>query len=234
MKFSSVLSMALLGSLVLMTGCVSKTVAPTNSGFFKSYEGLDGDNGKFEKSLIDISSDAEFSQYENIYVAPIKVISGVSPSQITPEQKKLYQEIADYVREGYKKEIHDNGIYTLVEDEKKEKTVSLEIALSAVEVHFDDITWYQLSPIELGLTGRSIATYLDGSVRILGESRLVDASNKKVLLRTLTLQKGEEVNVEESVLSFKDIKPAIDAWLKRSTKNLALIRKDVIKYEEKK
>ena len=66
MKLSSVLSLVLLGSLVLMTGCVSRTVAPKHSGFLKTYEGLDGKHGKFEKSMIEISPEVDFAQYENI------------------------------------------------------------------------------------------------------------------------------------------------------------------------
>jgi len=234
MKLSSLLSAALLGSIVLMSGCVSKTVAPNNTGFFKTYEGLDGKHGKFEKSTIEIAPEADFAHFKNVYVSPVSVISGVSQERMTAQQKELYLKMAEYVREGYKKEIKNNGIYTLVEDKNSKDTLTLDIALSAVEVHFDDNTWYQLTPIELGLTGISSATYLDGAVRILGESRLTDVSNGKVLLRTMTLQKGEEIGVQSSSLSFDDVKPALDAWLKRSTENLALVRKEVIKFEEKK
>ncbi|PHR57834.1 MAG: hypothetical protein COA44_05000 [Arcobacter sp.] len=234
MKLSSVLSLALLGSLVLMTGCVSRTVVPKNSGFLKTYEGLDTKNAKFEKSMIRISPEVDFASYENIYVAPVNVISGVSKENMTDKQRKLYAKIAEYVRIAYKKEIKDNGIYTLAENKETDKTLVLEIGLSAVEVHFDDVTWYQLSPIELGLTGTSISTYLDGAVRILGESRLIDISTGKVLLRTMRLQKTEKVSLETKELNFTDLKPALDAWLQGSTKNLARIRENLIKYEEKK
>ena len=104
------------------------------------------------------------------------------------------------------------------------KTLVFEGAVSAVEVHFDDMQWYQFTPITLGLTGIARATYVDGAVRILGEGRFYDGTTGKLLLSAMTLQKGQEVSTDADKLVFADVKPALDVWLKRTNKNLAKLR----------
>ena len=93
--------------------------------------------------------------------------------------------------------------------------------------------WYQFSPITLGLTALARATYIDAAVRILGEGRFVDAKTGKVLLRTMTLQKAEEVGTDADKLIFKDVKPALDVWLKSTDKNIIKLRKGIVKYQNK-
>jgi len=233
MNFKTALIVTAVATSFLISGCVSKPVPQKNSGFFKDYNELAQENKKFTHRHAQIMPDADFSQYENVYVAPIQVVSSIPKEQETDEQKKLYKEISDYLTRAYKKEVKANGIYTLVEDKTVAKTLVFEAAMSAVEVHFDDTTWYQFMPIELGLTAVARNTYMDGSVRVLGEGRLVDAKTGKLLLRTMNLQKAQEVSTQDEFLIFTDVQPALDAWLKNSIKNLVELRKGIKKYEEK-
>ena len=232
MKLQIVVISALVGAALLMSGCANKDLQEKNSGFLKSYEGLD-EHEKYEGSMIRIMPGADFTQYENIMVSPVQIVSGIPENEQTPAQKKLFKEVSEYLTNGYKEEIKKNGVYNLVETEGP-KTIKYEVGISAVEVHFDDMQWYQFSPISLGLTVAARSTYVDKAVRILGEGRLVDTETGKVLMRAMSLQKGEEVGTDADQLVFKDVKPALDAWLKRSTKNLADMRKGLIKYEEEK
>lgn len=233
MKISTLLSATVIASLLLMTGCANKNMQDKHSGFLKSYDGLEK-HEKFEESMVRIMPGSDFTKYENIYVEQVSIVSGIDKDKETSAQKKLYKEISDYLTQGYKNEIKQNGIYTLVEDKTVPKTLVFEVGISAVEVHFDDMQWYQFTPVTLGLTVVARGTYMDAAVRILGEGRLVDGQTQEVLMRAMSLQKGEEVGTEADELVFKDVKPALDAWLKRSTKNFPELRKGIIKYEEKK
>lgn len=219
-------------AMLLVNGCANKNMEEKHSGFLKSYDGLDS-HDDFENTMIRIMPGTDFTKYENIYVSPVQILSGIAEKDQTPHQKKVYKEISEYLTKGYKAEILKNGVFNLVEDKNTSKTMTFELAISAVEVHFDDIQWYQLTPITLGLTITARATYVDAAVRILAEARLSDSDNGTVLARAMDLQKGEEVKSEADELVFKDVKPALDAWLKRSTDNFGKMRQGLIKSEEK-
>lgn len=234
MKLQTIVMSAVLGITVFMSGCANKELEQKHSGFLKSYEGLDDDHEKFEGRMVRIMPGADFTKYENIYVAPVQIMSGITEGEQTPAQKKMYQQISEYLTKGYKDEVSKNKRYALVENKNMPKTILFETGISAVAVNYDDMEWYQYTPITLGLTVIARSTYTDKAVRILGEGRLVDAETNKVLMRAMSLQKGEEVGTEADELTFEDVKPALDAWLKNSAKSLENMRKGVIKYEEEK
>ena len=233
MKISSLIASTFIGAALLLTGCANRDMQAKNSGFLKQYDALE-DHDKLEGTKIKIMPGSDFAQYENIYIEEVQVISAIPEKEWTPEQKVLFKKIGDYLTAGYKTAIKNGTGYKLVEDKKAEKTIIFEAAISAVEVHFDDMQWYQFTPITLGLTGIARATYIDESVRILGEGRFSDAKTGKVLLRAMTLQKGEQVGTSEDKLVFADVKPALDVWLKRTSKNLEKLRAGVIKYQKDK
>lgn len=215
MKIQTIVVAALIGITFFMSGCASRNVANQNTGFLNSYDGLDG----FENRVIKIVTDADLSKYENIYIAPVKVISGIPEKEQTANQKELFKKMSEYLTQGYKAEVSKNSKYKIV-DMAGVKTITSEIAVSAVEVHFDDKKWNQLTPIALDVTVVSQATYTDASVRILFESKLSDSVTGDVLVRTMDMQKDEKIGTEEYELLFKDVKPALDAWLARCASNL--------------
>ena len=229
-KIVSIITIAM---ALLMMGCANRDMQAKNSGFLKNYDKLQ-DHEQLETTRIHIAPGADFTAYENIYVEQVQVISAIPEKDWTPEQKILFEKISTYLTNGYKKSMLEGTGYRLVEDKKTPKTIVFEGAISAVEVHFDDMQWYQFTPITLGVTAVARGTYIDASVRILGEGRFTDAKTGKVLLRAMSLQKGEEVGTDADRLVFKDLKPGLDAWLKNTDKNLVKLRKGVIKYEKNK
>jgi len=233
MKISSFLTVAILGATILMSGCANRGMQGKHSGFLKSYDHLE-DNDELEGTKVYITPGSDFTKYENIYIPRVKVISAIPDSELTAEQKILFDKISEYLTQGYKKSLKEGTGYRLVEDKTIPKTLSFEVAVSAVEVHYDDMQWYQFTPITLGLTAVARATYVDGAVRILGEGRIVDLSNGKVLLRGMRLQKGQEVTTDGNKLLFKDVKPGLDVWLKKTNMNLAKLRKGIIKVSKTK
>lgn len=231
MKLPSLLVPILSIAVLLTTGCANRDMQAKHSGFLKNYEHLK-ENDKLEGTRAQIMPGADFTKYENIYIEPTKIISQIPENEWTPEQKILFEKISEYLTNGYKETMKNSTGYRLVEDKNTPKTIIFESAISAVEVHFDDMEWYQFTPVSLGLTAIARATYVDAAVRILGEGRLIDASNNKLLMRAMTLQKADEVSTEADKLVFNDVKPALDTWIKRANENVIKMRKGIIKYQK--
>lgn len=201
MKLQITLTGLVLGLAVLMSGCGSTKEGPAvNTGFFKNYETLKTQTAPSLK------------KYTKIKVAPIQVVPAIAPDKQTTSQKKMYADIAAYLNEEYKKIISTSGSYTLT-DKDAEDTLVLESAISAVEVHFDDKEWNQLSPIAMGLDVVSFNAYMYEYVRLLGEMRLVDASTKAVVSRNLTIIKENPIFITGDDLEFKNVKASLDNWL---------------------
>lgn len=192
---------------VLMNGCASKQERPaSNTGFFKDYKSIQTQ----EKPVL--------KEYTKINLSPIIVISGIDVIQQSALQKKVYKEISTYLNTEYKKIISDAG-YTLT-DEKTKNTLVLESAISTVEVYLDDKEWNQLLPITMGIDVVSFNAYMNESVRLLGEMRLVDASSGKVISRNLSIVTEEKILILGDEIAFRDVKVGLDAWLQQVKENL--------------
>ncbi len=229
MKTQTLLVSTVIASALLLTGCANKQMQEQESGFLHGYDDLEK-HELFEGSKIQIMPGADFTKYNKIMVSPVKIISGIELENETPEQKKLFQQISTYLTNGYKTEIKKSGQYQLTGTASPD-TMKFEAAISAVTVSHDDLTWYQFTPISFGITVAARATYVEKAVRILGEGRLVDSVNNTVLMRAVSLQEGDEVGTDDEQLLFEDVKPALDAWLKRSTRNFANMRSGELNYE---
>lgn len=219
LKLHEVLSALVIGAMFFMSGCSSKVVHPENTGFFKDYEQFKK-SADFNGSSLSVSSKADISKYESILISPVEVISSIAQEKQTPMQKKLYKEISDYLTDGYKREIAKSSKYKIAKT-KGPNTMKLESAVSTVEVHFDDSKWNQFSPISMGVTVVSYNSYADEDVRLLGEKRLVDSMSGEVLFQSMNIMKEGEIVVESEDLEFKNIKPALDAWLEHIKNHFA-------------
>ena len=208
MKLQTVLTALVVGLAVLTSGCGSKQVgAAVNTGFFEDY------------MIIESDSKASSKKYTKIQVAPIQVVPAIELQMQTPSQKKMYKDIAAYLNKEYKKIITASNKYTIT-DEKAKDTLVLESAISAVEVHFHDKDWNQLSPIAMGLDVVSFNAYMYEFVRLLGEMRLVDAQTGEVVTRNLTILKDEKIFITGDDLELKNVKAGLDAWLVQVKINL--------------
>lgn len=199
-----------------MSGCASKSTDAKNSGFFKEYESFSAPKGYTAQRA---SKDFDISKYKTVLISPVLVIPAVPETQQTPSQKKLYKEIAEYVRDGYKREITKSG-YMLV-DTKGADTLVLESAISAVEVHFEDEKWNQFSPIAMDVTVTSYNSYVDENVRILGEKRIVDAVSGETMFESMKIIKDEKIILSGESLEFENIRAALDRWIEQVKNSFA-------------
>jgi len=209
MKKQIMLMLTITSMLLLFSGCASKNVAVTNSGFFEDYKKFANIN----------KTKADKSSYKNIMLSPVQVISYIPLAEQTSEQKNLYKEISQYLNAEYKLIIDENPKYSLTQA-KTSNTLILESAVSTVEVHEDDEKWNPHAPVDMGLSVVSFNAYINEDVRLLGEKRLVDANSGKVVANSMDIQNTIKIMPDGDVLTFKDIKPALDSWLEQVKKDL--------------
>lgn len=225
MKMQTVFKGVILSTILFMSGCASKTVYQEQTGFLDRYDSLTTKNSSKDK-FVHIYSLEDLSAFKKVRVKSVHVISGISQDEQTDAQKKLYKTISEYLSKGLKKAINEDPRLKLV-DLSDEESLDLEFALSAVEVHFNDAQWNQFSRTDLGVNVVSYGVYLDEAVRLLVETRI--SAKENLQAESMEILKDHVIRIEESHLSFADVKPALDAWLEGSVKSLNEIRKISLK-----
>lgn len=216
-----------------INGCSNNELKESKSGFFKSYDDLE-ENDRFEGTKVYINNEADFSKYENIYISPILVTIGLTNNNLSDNEKLLFKQMQEYLTEAYKQKIKATNTYKIVENKNLPKTLVYEGAVSKVAINFDDLHGMDVMPMMLIAKAISRVTYKDGYVRILGEGRLVDGSNDKVLVKMLRLHKGKEIDVKVKDLKFIDVESALDAWLRGTNENLTILHQGIKKHQKNK
>lgn len=215
MKLSTIFALALSVFALLTSGCASKNVAAKNSGFFNDYSQLkSGDGFSAAKSF----KEYDISKYKTVLISPVQVIAALPQTEQSDSQKSLYKKISEYVTEGYKKEIQKNTGFKLVEI-KESDSIILESAISTVEVHYDDKSWNQFSPIAMDITVTSYSSYADGNVRVLGEKRIIDAATGETMFESMEIIQDEKIILDGDTLEFENIRPALDKWIELIVKH---------------
>lgn len=207
-----------LSALLLLGGCAQKELESKHSGFLGNYSDLKEDE-KYVGTVSWIAPDADFKKYDSFIVTPVQINHGLEEKDKTPERLALFKKISEYLTEGYKQAIEKNSAFKRAETAGP-KTLKLETSISAVAVQHDDLKFYQFIPVALVVTAVKRATVDHGSVRILGEARITDSQTNKVLLRGMSLRKGQEIKSEKDQLTFEEVKPALDSWLKDAERRL--------------
>jgi hypothetical protein len=204
-----------------MSGCASKAVYKEQTGFLDDYESLISGNSCSKDQTVYMYSSQDLHAFNKVTLKPVKVISAIPQSEQTDEQKKLYELISTYVTYGLKKAINEDATLSLAEIPGKD-TLDLELAVSVVEVHLNDENWNQCSKTALGVNVVTYGVYLDDAVRVLIESRI---STEDILqAQSMQIIKDHVIRAENNTLSFENVKPALDAWLKDATKSINTIR----------
>lgn len=221
MKIRTIFNAAVLGSLLMMSGCASKAVYQEQTGFLDDYETLISGNSCSKDQTVYMYSAQDLQSFNKVTLKDIKVISAIPQSEQTDEQKKLYELIATYVTYGLKKAINEDTALSLVDMPGKD-TLDLELAVSVVEVHLNDENWNQCSKTALGVNVVTYGVYLDDAVRILIESRI--STQDTLQAQSMQIIKDHVIRAENNTLSFENVKPALDAWLKDATKSINTIR----------
>lgn len=213
-------------SILVFSGCANKAMKDeaAKSGFLGNYSDLKEDK-KYPGAAAWVSPNADFKKYNSIVVMPVQVNHGIGEKELTPVQKQLFQEMSDYLTRGLVQQIQASGRFEVV-SVASPSTMQLEVRVGAVSVNHDDMKFYQFIPVALVATGIARVTNISkASVRILGEGRLSDSGTNEALIRSMGLQKGQEISSSGQELVFADVKPALDHFLNNSAKRLVEISK---------
>jgi hypothetical protein len=209
--------------MLLLSGCANKEMVNSaeKSGFLGSYSDLKEDK-KYEGSMSWKAPDADFKKYNSVMIAPVLIQHNIAPADVTADQTALYQQMSQYLTQGAKEAVANSSNYKLV-DAPSPTTMKLELALSAVAVTSDDLKAYQFVPVALVLTGVKRAIDSGAAVRALGQAKLVDSESGKPLYRIMSLKKGSDIKTSGVKVTFADVKPALDAWIKGFNDHLAAL-----------
>lgn len=211
-------------SMLFFGGCANKSMKDSAErvGFLGGYDNLKEDKN-YKGVAAWLSSTANFKKYDSVMVLPVKINHGVTKESLTPAQEKLFQEMSSYLTKGFEQQIGASGKFKIVKTPSP-TTMKLEAQIAAVSVNHDDLKFYQFIPIALVATAVArVANISKASARVLGEGMLTDSTTNEPLLKTMSLQKGQEIKSSGKELVFSDVKPALDIFLSNSAKRVAEI-----------
>jgi len=195
----------LLVAFLTLVGCSSKSRL-VHTGFLKGYENLKPLSTR-ANHLIYKESDANLSAYTKLYIPEIKVLS-LSP-EISPYDRELYAKVSAYCTASYKKLISKKSAnYELVGVGQK-GTLVLEVALSLVDGNNLD----KAKAVAFVKKHHNAKLYEEGRTHLLVEVKTRDAMNNKVLVQSMRLMDEKKIKVTSKQIQFKDLQPALDAWL---------------------
>lgn len=195
----------------VFTACSTTQTYDNRSGFFKSYETFKP-VAQNSSLFFHKDADADLGAYDKIIIPEIKVFSHTV--QTSPEENKLYTQIAAYSTAAYAKNIIKNSANYKVVDVAQKGAMVIQIAISMVEVHPEDKTWDQLSALPFTLDASTYSAYSEGNARLLIEARISDAMNGRLLARSMRIVMDEKVRLHKDThLQFKDLQTALDKWL---------------------
>ncbi len=211
---------------LLLSGCADKSMTSHHSGFLNDYSTLK-QSPYDPASLLYIAPGVDFASYENVMVAPVRIMAN---NEQIKANKSLLKEMSEYMTQKVRTSIRQNPNFKLV-TKPQVNTAKIEFALTAVTVDYSDREVYQYIPVAFVITEAARASGAsDKNARVLVELRVTDANTGQVLGRVLGSQKGEQVTVDqEKKLTLDLLKPALDNIAKRVNEHLTEMKKKIKK-----
>ncbi len=208
-------------------GCASnKNLTSQHSGFLNDYSSLK--QSPYDPAArLYIAQDVDFSSYDNVMVAPVRIIAN---NEQIKANKGLLKEMSGYLTQKVRARIRKNPNFNLV-TKPQANTAKVEFALTAVTVSHDDREVYQYIPVALVITEAARASGASQkNARVVVELRVTDANTGNVLGRAITSQKGEQVAIDkEKELTLDLLKPALDKIAKHVNERLNDVKRGITK-----
>ena len=210
-------------ALIFLGGCASKK--PQYSGFLEDYSTLKP-SPYLPKALLYTAPGIDYSNYENVMVEPVRIFA--NNEQIKADSG-LLKEGSMYLTQRIRNKLDKNPNFNLV-TQQQDKTVKIEIAITAVEAVHDEREGYQYIPIAFVVSEAARASgAIDKNAIIAAELRITDASTGKILVKVLDSEAGKRVTVQEKDLNLEHLKPGLDNWANRLSDRLDKLKKGLIK-----
>jgi len=213
MKSITKITLASLAFILLLSGCASSSMQSTT---FIPNPKILKESPLNEGTLYFIEKDVDFNKY-NVKVQAIEIIED---NKEEPVNKKLANEIASYFTEKLSNDFNN----VPMNNSKDNQDVALYVSLTAIDVSYNDLKFYQYLPYGLAFTALKRGSGFEGKkVRVALSLKIVDKKTSKILAIVVDKKVGEEVKNKE-VLSLNDVKPLLDAWSKRFSTRLTELK----------
>ena len=195
--------------LFTLTGCsFTQPQAPQKANTLIEDLSLLKQSPKDEDTFYYINKDTDFSNYNNVTINPIKIITDLKETQV---DEKLIKDVSIYFQNRLNEEV--KPVYQ--NNEKGSRSVHLSISIISLNASYDDLKIYQYLPYGLAFTALKRGSGFEKrKLRTSLALKLYDSKTLKTLVLVIDAETGREVKDIENI-SLDDVKPALDRWAKR-------------------
>ncbi|WP_054180072.1 DUF3313 domain-containing protein [Trabulsiella odontotermitis] len=208
MRTKALLSVAVITTMMALTGCASKIAQPDKySGFLKDYSNLKettSASGKPELRWIDPNYNP--ANYDNVVYNPVVYYPVPKPN--TQIGQKALDQIRNYTNTQLKQAIAERKpLATTVGP----RSLIFRGAITGVDSSKEGLQFYEVIPVALVVAGTQAATghrTMDTSLYFEGE--LIDAKTNKPVIKVVRKGEGKSLANENTPMTVDTLKQVID------------------------
>lgn len=155
------------------------------------------------------TEDFDIRNYNRIYIDDIEIINNINNEKV---DKKVLDNITSYFQVKLEKNLNE-AIKTNI----KNNSLLLKIAITNIDVAYEDLAFYQYLPYGLAFTAikRGVG-YEEKELNVQLVLKLIDTQTSKTLL--LLVDNGLVKNIlSHDKITFINTKPLLDAWINKYT-----------------
>lgn len=208
MKGFNLLLCSTLTSLLLVSGCTTKTTsAKQYSGFLGSYEGLTQTTTPSGNTVLRwVDPDFKVSNYDNLIYYPVGFLPQPTPSERLSQQ--TLQGLLDYTNARISSSM---GQRLRLVDTPAPRTLAFRGAITAVDASTQGLKPYEVIPFALVAAGAMTAAgQRDQNAELYLEAELIDTATGKPVLRVARKGFGKTLENDKQVITVSDLKSVID------------------------
>lgn len=155
------------------------------------------------------SKNFQIQNYNKIHIDEVKIINNKNNNKV---KKSVLNNIASYFQVNLEKNLNN-----IINANKKENTLILKVAVTNIDVEYEDLEFYQYLPYGLAFTAikRGVG-YEKKELNIQLVLKLIDKNSSETLL--LLVDNGLVKDIlSHDKITFINTKPLLDAWIKKYT-----------------
>ncbi len=196
-------------TLFILTGCsFTQPETPKKANTLIEDLSLLKQSPKDENTFYYIDKGTNFSDYNNVTINPIKIITDLNETQVN---EKLIKDVSIYFHNKLTEEI--KPVYQ--NNKKGSSNVHLSISIISLNATYDHLKIYQYLPYGLAFTALKRGSGFEKrKLRTSLALKLYDSKTLKTLVLVIDAETAREVKDIENI-TLADVKPALDRWAKR-------------------
>ena len=204
MKINKKLLALSLASAFMFLGCASKEV---HKNELVSNKQMLKQSPLDENVLYYMNSNFDVNNFNKLYVRKISVIKNKNSKNV---DEKVLKQITSYLQSSL-----ENRLSSVVQNNKKDGELALEIAISNIDVSYKDLAFYQYLPYGLAFTALKRGTGFEQKKLniqlVLKLTNLVNGKTEILLVDNSTPKDTENYKA----LNFQNVKPQLDKWISK-------------------